>query len=71
MPATTQAVFRYNLDGKTSQLVEEQGHLLSTHGRYALINSQNKLILRRTDDLGKQERSQMQRQSCRQQFRQG
>ncbi len=51
-PGKHQAVFRYNLDKKTTQLVEEQAHLLSMHGRYALITSQNKLILRRSDDPG-------------------
>jgi len=49
-PNNNQAVFRYNLDGKAAHRVEEQAHLLSMHGRYALITSQNKLILRRSDD---------------------
>ena len=49
-PGNKQTVFRYNLDGQAAQPVEEEGHLLSTHGRYALITSKNKLILRRSDD---------------------
>ena len=49
-PGNHQAVFRYNLDSKTAQLVENEAHMLSMHGRYVLVSSHNKLILRRSDD---------------------
>ena len=49
-PGKDQAVFRYDLEKKTTELVETQAQLLSMHGPYALITSQNKLILRRSDD---------------------
>ena len=49
-PGKDQAVFRHDLDKQTTKLVENQAHLLSMHGPYALITSQNKLILRRSDD---------------------
>ena len=49
-PGKDQAVFRYDLAQKTTELVETQAQLLSMHGPYALITSQNKLILRRSDD---------------------
>ena len=51
-PGNHQAVFRYNLDNRTAQLVENEAHMLSMHGRYVLITSHNKLILRRSDDPG-------------------
>ena len=49
-PGRDQAVFRHDLTKKTTELVEAQAQLLSMHGPYALITSQNKLILRRSDD---------------------
>lgn len=49
-PRNDRAVFRYTFDGKPAQRVEDKAQLLSMHGRYALISSQNKLILRRSND---------------------
>ena len=49
-PGNHQAVFRYDLNNQTAQLVENEAHMLSMHGRYILITSHNKLILRRSDD---------------------